>query len=421
MGKWGHTVNFSSLENSYKQLVTVLPDYIILFYASESGKNDPLLLKLKNISDELRIPLTLLETYDDAKYLMLQINRIITELITSPFGKNFFFKYIDGVIKKLATGEPVRLTADSSQIINSLFASLISQKRLDIPSVPETETESELLKSHTANQEKRNLETRLWAAFENKKFRLYYQPVMSLAHDRISGFEALIRLVDENDNIISPDNFIAVAEESALIYPLGLWIVEEACRQMQAWKARFHIDTSLRINVNISPRQFIFPDLAKSILEIIDKYDISSEDIGFEITESALMGDMESANLALLEFRSRNFMIYMDDFGTGYSSLSYLMHFPVNTIKIDQSFVKWMHIDDQSEILVKSIIALAHNLGLKVVAEGTDDESHIELLKLFGCDYAQGYYFAKPLPPDEAENFLEKYLKKTYTASNPLL
>ena len=105
-------------------------------------------------------------------------------------------------------------------------------------------------------------------------------------------------------------------------------------------------------------------------------------------------------------------MIYMDDFGTGYSSLSYLMHFPVNTIKIDQSFVKWMHIDDQSEILVKSIIALAHNLGLKVVAEGTDDESHIELLKLFGCDYAQGYYFAKPLPPDEAENFLEKYFKK---------
>ena len=296
IGKWGHTVDFSSLENSYKQLVTVLPDYIILFYTSESEKNDSLLLKLKNISDELRIPLALLETSDDAKYITLQINKIITELITSPFGKNFFFKYIDGVIKKLATGEPVRLTADSSQIINSLFASLISQKRLDIPSVPENETAFELHKRHTANQEKRNLEARLWSAFENKKFRLYYQPVMSLAHDRISGFEALIRLVDENDNIISPDNFIAVAEESALIYPLGLWIVEEACRQMQGWKARFHIDTSLRINVNISPRQFIFPDLAKSILEIIDKYDISSEDIGFEITESALMGDMESAN-----------------------------------------------------------------------------------------------------------------------------
>ena len=124
------------------------------------------------------------------------------------------------------------------------------------------------------------------------------------------------------------------------------------------------------------------------------------------------MEDMESANIALLELRSKKFALYMDDFGTGYSSLSYLMHFPVNVIKIDQSFVKWMHIDEQSETLVKSLVALAHNLGLKVVAEGTDDESHIEILKNCGCDYAQGYYFAKPLPADEAARFISDHFKE---------
>jgi EAL domain-containing protein (putative c-di-GMP-specific phosphodiesterase class I) len=121
---------------------------------------------------------------------------------------------------------------------------------------------------------------------------------------------------------------------------------------------------------------------------------------------------MQSANIALLELRSRKFSIYMDDFGTGYSSLTYLMHFPVNVIKIDQSFVKWMHIDEQSEKLVKSIITLAHNLDLKTVAEGTEDMSQIEILKRCNCDYAQGYYYSKPIPPAEAMEFMHNFYKK---------
>ncbi len=408
----GHFIVFTTIENSYKQLITVFPDYMMLYMESGAEQDNSFLPKLKTITDELQIPFTIVEISEDENTLFFQINNSISELIISPFGKNYFFKYIDDVIKNISEKSRVKISRDPSLIINSFFTGLISQKRLDFNSLSGPDIEFEHLNRHKVNEEKRKLEAKLWSAFENKKFRLYYQPVMSLKHDKISGFEALIRLVDGDGKIVSPDKFIAVAEESALISPLGLWIVEEACRQMNSWKELYLLDSPLRINVNISPRQFVFPDLTKNIFELTDRYSICSDDMGFEITESALMGDMKSANIALLEFRSRNYMLYMDDFGTGYSSLSYLMHFPVNIIKIDQSFVKWMHIDDQSEILVKSIITLAHNLGLKVVAEGTDDESHIELLKNFGCDYAQGYYFAKPLPPYEAEKFLDKYFKR---------
>jgi len=411
MEKSGHDIFFCNLENSQKELISIFPDYIIFSLNSDSENNDPALIKLKGVADDLRIPLTMIETYEDDNKLVFQINRIIAELITSPFGKNFFFKYIDGVIKAFSTKDRVKISGDSSMIINSLLTALISQKRLDIPVISE-EVQIESINPQSLGEGKRKLEEKLWAAFENRKFRLYYQPVFSLSSNRIAGFEALIRLVDENGHIVTPEKFISVAEESALISPLGLWIVDEACRQITLWKEQFHLDCPLRINVNISPRQFIFPDLTKNIFQIVEKYSIQPEDIGFEITESAFMADMESANIALLELRSRKFSLYMDDFGTGYSSLSYLMHFPMDIIKIDQSFIKWMHIDEQSEILVKSIITLAHNLGLKVVAEGTDDESHIDLLKGYGCDYAQGYYFAKPLTPEDAEAFLDKYFQR---------
>lgn len=404
----GHFIDFTNIKDAYNQLITIFPDYIILYIEPPLEFGDPSLDKLKHITTELHIPFTVIETSPDSSGFYFRINDPAAELISSPFGKNFFFKYIDGMIKTLSSRSRIRMNSDPALMINTLLTGLISQKRLDVDLLPEFES----LNRQNVNDEKRRLEASLWTAFENNRFRLYYQPVMSLEHNRISGFEALIRLMGEDGNIISPDKFIAVAEESALIAPLGLWIVEEACRQMKSWKEKYDFSSPLRINVNISPRQFIFPELTKSVFELTERYGICSDDMGFEITESALMGDMESANIALLEFRSRNFMLYMDDFGTGYSSLSYLMHFPVNIIKIDQSFVKWMHIDDQSEILVKSLIALAHNLGLKVVAEGTDDESHIELLKNFGCDYAQGYYFAKPLAPGDAETFLDKYFER---------
>lgn len=407
-----HYIDFCTLEDSRDRILRIFPDYIIAAVSSRGGREKKILEQLVLTADDLHIPFVIIETQLSENKLFVRVNRAIAEIITSPFGKNYFFKYIDKIITALSDNNRVKLNNDPSIMVNSLLTGLISQKRLDIDSIGSSDTELEIVNRHQANEERRKVEASLWTALENKNFRLFYQPVISLKEDRISGFEALIRLIGDDGSIISPDKFISVAEESAIIFPLGLWIIEETCRQINEWKEKFDLDSPLRVNVNISPRQFIFPNLTASIFEITEKYNVDQDSIAFEITESALMGDMESANMALLEFKSRNFILYMDDFGTGYSSLSYLMHFPVNIIKIDQSFVKWMHIDDQSEIIVKSIISLAHNLGLKVVAEGTDDESHISLLKDFGCDYAQGYFFSRPLPPADAEKYLEKYFKK---------
>ncbi len=409
----GHYVDFCSMDESYNRIIKVFPDYIITSAPPRGDiQNDKLFDNIIKIADDFSLPLIIIDTTLSEKSYSLQINDIISGIMTSPFGKNFFFKYIDEAIRFLSEHKKVILNNDSSIQINSLLSELMSQKRLDVDLIPENQVVLPHHDDHEVNKEKKELEARLWTALENNMFRLYYQPVMSLEHDKISGFEALIRMIDENGAVITPDRFIVVAEESALIFPLGLWIVEETCRQINEWKEKFNLDSPLRVNVNISPRQFIFPNLTARVFEITEKYNINPADIAFEITESAFMSDMESANIALLEFRSKNFMLYMDDFGTGYSSLSYLMHFPVNVIKIDQSFVKWMHIDDQSEIIVRSVISLAHNLGLKVVAEGTDDPSHVELLKNWGCDYAQGYYFSKPLTSSDADTVLEKYFSK---------
>ncbi len=409
----GHFVDFCSLADSYSFIIRVFPDYIIAA-APPSGdlQNDKLFSNISKMADDFSLPLIIVDRSLSEKTYTLQINDIVSGIMNSPFGKNFFFKYIDEAIRFLSEHKKVVLHNDSSIQINSLLSELMSQKRLDVDLIPENRVVLQHHDAHQENKEKKDLELRLWSALENNMFRLYYQPVISLADDTISGFEALIRMVDENGAIITPDQFIGAAEESALIFPLGLWIVEETCRQINEWKEKFALDSPLRVNVNLSPRQFIFPNLTSSIFEITEKYDISPADVAFEITESAFMIDMESANIALLEFRSKNFMLYMDDFGTGYSSLSYLMHFPVNVIKIDQSFVKWMHIDEQSEIIVRSVISLAHNLGLKVVAEGTDEPSHVELLKNWECDYAQGYLFAKPLKASDADGFLDKYYRR---------
>jgi len=146
-------------------------------------------------------------------------------------------------------------------------------------------------------------------------------------------------------------------------------------------------------------------------MDITKSYNMDPENIIFEITESAFMEDMESANIILLTLKSKKFTLYLDDFGTGYSSLTYLLHFPVDTLKIDKSFVEWMHIDEQSEEIVRSVISLAHNLKMKVVAEGVETEEHLSMIREFKCDYGQGYFFDKPLNSEDAGKLLESCMK----------
>jgi EAL domain-containing protein (putative c-di-GMP-specific phosphodiesterase class I) len=243
-------------------------------------------------------------------------------------------------------------------------------------------------------------------ALERREFEIYYQPVLSLRDDGYCGFEALIRWNHPQKGILLPDQFIASAEESPLIVPLGYWIVEEVARQLARWRG-LNLPGPLRVNVNLSARQFVDQDLSRRIIDITAAHGVDPATLGLEITESTFMENMESANLNLLKLKSENFIIYMDDFGTGYSSLSYLLHFPVDIIKIDKSFVQWMHIDEESEEIVRSVIMLAHNLKRQVVAEGVEEQVHLDMLKSFDCDYIQGYLVARPLSAEAAGRFLE--------------
>jgi len=243
-------------------------------------------------------------------------------------------------------------------------------------------------------------------AVNNNEFILYYQPVIDMRNTSLIGFESLIRWNHPIRGIISPEEFIPAAEKSDIILPIGEWIIEEAVTQLLRWSSTRRFGPDMRININLSARQIINRDLSDLIGDIIGRNGIDPKQIGFEITESAIMENMESANLTLLKLKISNHPIYMDDFGTGFSSLSYLHHFPIDTIKIDKSFVEWMFVDEQSREIVRTIIGLAHNLDMTVVAEGVETKEHMSILREYKCDYGQGYYFNRPLSPDTAEELL---------------
>lgn len=248
----------------------------------------------------------------------------------------------------------------------------------------------------------------LQTAFENNEFVLWYQPIISRSTGSVSGFESLIRWNHSSRcEIILPDHFMPTIEKYDFIIPFGFWIIEQACRQLKMWQEFYTAGPPVCLSINLSARQFSCPELCERIISIIDQVGIDPSMIALEITESAFMEDMETANLVLLKLKAKKIKIYLDDFGTGFASLSYLLHFPVDVIKIDKSFVKWMHVDEQSEEIVRSVVMLAHNLKMKVVAEGVESEEHLEKLREFGCDYLQGFYFAKPLAHDDAAMFME--------------
>lgn len=258
------------------------------------------------------------------------------------------------------------------------------------------------------SNEEKVIEKELWIALEKKQFELYYQPVIDIPKNKLFGFESLIRWNHPEKGFIMPDDFIPIAEKSPIIIPLGYWIIEEAAKQSKKWSNQFP-DQDFRINVNLSPKQFLHEKLNETICNIVTKNKIKTSNIGIEITESSFMDDMDTANIMLLQFKSEHYSIYMDDFGTGFSSLSYLTHFPVDIIKIDKSFVEWMHIDEQSEAIVKSIINLAHNLNMKVVAEGVEEKEHVEMLKKYKADYSQGYFHSKPISSINATEYISNY------------
>ncbi|MGK7919025.1 MAG: EAL domain-containing protein [Trichodesmium sp.] len=236
-------------------------------------------------------------------------------------------------------------------------------------------------------------------------FLLNYQPIISLSTGKLIGFEALIRWQHPERGLVSPVKFIPIAEETGLIIPLGQWVFWEACRQLQEWQ-RIYSQPELTVAVNISGKQFSQHSLILQIQRIIEKTKINPQGLKIEITESVVMDNAESAITVLSHLQELGMQLSVDDFGTGYSSLSYLHRFPINTLKIDKSFVTNMGINGENSEIVAAIVTLAHSLGLDVVAEGIETEEQLAKLKSLGCEYGQGYFFSKPVDVETATALL---------------
>jgi diguanylate cyclase (GGDEF)-like protein/PAS domain S-box-containing protein len=246
------------------------------------------------------------------------------------------------------------------------------------------------------------LENDLRRALDYQEFQLHYQPIVSLETGRITGFEALVRWQHPQRGMISPAEFIPVAEETGLILPLGDWVLRTACRQMHQWQ-RQSPAMPLTINVNISSRQFLQPTLVEQIDQILQETELEPHNLKLELTESGLMDNAESAATMLYKLQAMNIQLCIDDFGTGYSSLSYLHQFPINILKIDRSFINRIGVAGENAEIVRTIVTLANNLNMDVVAEGVETTAQVIHLKALGCKYAQGYFFSQPLDEQVAE------------------
>lgn len=254
------------------------------------------------------------------------------------------------------------------------------------------------------------IETDLRQALQRQELMVHYQPIVDLETGDLAGFEALARWYHPQQGFVSPAEFVGIAEETDLIIPLGQWVLEEACRQLQQWQTEFRTQRSgqlpLMMNVNLSSKQFSDIDLVQSVKETLDRTALDPHCLKLEITESMAMDNVESSIDILLGLKNLNLQLSIDDFGIGYSCLSYLCSFPVDTLKVDRSFVSRMETSDADRAIVQTIITLSHALGMNVTAEGIETAEQREMLENFKCEYGQGYFFSKPLNAEHATELL---------------
>ena len=244
------------------------------------------------------------------------------------------------------------------------------------------------------------LENDLRRAIERHEFRVFYQPKVALESGRITGMEALVRWEHPSRGLVSPLEFIPVAEETGMIIPIGNWVLREACRQVQHWQEEYPEAAPLVMNVNLSARQFRQPNLVEEVARILRESALDASNLELEVTESVVLDNVESAVETLQLLKGLGVRLAMDDFGTGYSSLSYLRRLPVDTLKIDKSFVIRLGKDAEDAAVVETVIRLAKMLGLTVVAEGVESAEQLDRLREMDCDLAQGYYFSTPVSSD---------------------
>jgi diguanylate cyclase (GGDEF)-like protein/PAS domain S-box-containing protein len=252
------------------------------------------------------------------------------------------------------------------------------------------------------------LEGDLRVALGRDEIKIYYQPILSLTSGKVLGFEALLRWFHPRRGLISPGEFIPLAEETGLILPIGRWVLREACRQLVAWQTMFRNDPPLTMSVNISGRQFAQNTLLEQIRQVLKETGLDPHTLKLEITESLLMESSPTALTTLRDLREMGIQLLIDDFGTGYSSLGYVQNFPIDTLKIDRMFISQMTADRNHSEIARTIIQLAHELGLGTIAEGIETVDQLRRLNDLNCEYGQGWLFSKAQSPEQMEALLQK-------------
>ena len=346
--------------------------------------------------DEFTILLDDIEGMDDVTYI---VDRIHKEM-TLPFNLSGY-----EVITSASIG--IALNANSyelpEEILRDADTAMYRAKALG-------KARSEVFGKdmHTLAVARLQLEMDLRRAIERQEFRLHYQPIIFLETGKIHGFEALVRWQHPDRGLIHPTEFIPVAEETGLIVPIGQWVLREACHQMHIWQEQSSNNFSLTISVNLSRKQFTQSNLVEQIEQILQETKLDPRNLSLEITESIVMENAEAATSMLLHLGALGMQLHMDDFGTGYSSLSYLHRFPINTLKIDRSFISRIGNDAENLEIVQAIMTLAHSLGMKVTAEGVETAEQLAQLRVLKCEYVQGYFFSKPVNSEMAKALIAK-------------
>jgi len=262
------------------------------------------------------------------------------------------------------------------------------------------------------------LDNDLRYALERQEFELYYQPIVHLSSEKLAGFEALIRWHHPERGLVPPIEFIPLAEETGLIIAIGDWVLHQACQQISTWQSQFPEANSLTMSINLTCQQIREDDLIEKLDRVLETTGIKGNNLHLEITESSMMDQGDETIAKLEQLRARSIQLSIDDFGQGYSSLSYLHRFPVNTLKIDRTFVELMTFGGQNLAIIRTIIILAHALDMNVVAEGVETLEQMSMLKQLGCEYAQGYLFSSAVISTDAEKMISDSLLKVDLGGN---